>query len=439
LSLDAAGGGKAVFVFQVEAGALPRVQKPTASGQLSAVVVSSQGDKASVNSSLGPVAVRAGEREAGKLDTNGLELKDLTPGTLGLALGEGGRGWNGFVEVGPGAIVTAIVSPAVRPPSILVQVSGADSVGVVVDGTPRGATSGGMLRMDVEPGSHEIRVVKDGYLPAKPQKTRAEQGKQSRVAFVLVPRPTATPVAASVALVGKVQLDVSPSSAQITYVRKGESTPQRASAGLLELDEGEYVFSARAPGHVENSSGITVKAGAVQNLSLNLAAVAKPRAQPVVHKMNEAEWDNPWSREGEWYVRRGGGFILYNITPTAGTFQFTVRTKGGKDRWALGFLNGQSYILFELDKQQYNSTEYRGGRKTPHTEKKKLNLKDEAHTIRMTVEPNRVVVTLLAGNQAVTLDEWTRSDGAFTNGKFGFFPSGTQFWLGGFSFTSLPQ
>jgi eukaryotic-like serine/threonine-protein kinase len=435
-----AGGRRASVVFETDPVEPARVEKPEVSGGLAAVVVGARGNRAQVQSSLGAVPVRIGERDAGKLGASGLELNELAPGTLGLALGEGERRWNGSVEIGPAAIVTVFVSAAIRPASILVQVSGADAVDVSLDGAPKGVTANGSLRLNVEPGAHEVRVSKDGFLPTGAQSTAVEKGRQSKVAFVLVPRPAATPVPvkASTLLVGKVQVDVSPASAQVTYAKKGESASHRVAPGAIELEEGDYLFTARSNGFTDSSASVTVKAGAVQNVNLTLGAIPKPRAAPqsVVHNMNEADWDQPWTRDNEWFTRRAGGFVLYKITPTAGTFQFTVRGKGGKDRWALVWANNRNYILFELDKQTYTCTEYRDGKKGPqHAEKKKLGLKDDSHTIRMTVEPNKLAVALVAGGNATVLDEWTRTDVSFTDGKFGFFLNG-QMWLANFTFTA---
>jgi hypothetical protein len=248
-------------------------------------------------------------------------------------------------------------------------------------------------------------------------------------------------VKASKTLLGNVRIEVSPASAQVTYSRNGET--QAASAGELQLPEGNYVFTARAPGYVDQSVSVAVEGGGTQNANLNLVAVNTRKAapQPVVHSMNDADWDKPWSKSGEWFTRLGGNFVLYKITPASGTYEFTLRAKGSafsgpKVRWLARYVDERNYIVFELERQSYSVTEYRDGKKTMHLDKKKLSARSDVYSIRMTIDPDRLTVALTADGGAAELDDWKRPSPAFTDGRFGFyFPGDAQMWLANFTFT----
>jgi serine/threonine-protein kinase len=464
------GAGRASFAFETWPGALPRVEKPVVSGGIDAVITGVWKDRALVHSSFEKAPVRVGDRDAGQLGANGLELKDLAPGAHELRVGAGDQSWYGSMESGPEPVISAFLISTATAGTILVEVTGADGAHVLLDGADKGLTAGGHLRFSAEPGLHQIHVNKDGFLEAPARSVTVEKGKQANVAFVLAPRPT--PVVeqpkAPRTLLGKVRIEVSPPSAQITYSRNGEThtasvgalqlvegnyTPKTGQwengiyAGELQLVEGNYTFSARAPGYVDKSVAVLVEAGGTKDVNLTLTPTPTPvntrkaAPQPVVHAMKDGDWETPWSKDGEWFTRQGGNFVLYKVTPVAGTYQFTLRAKGSrfsgpKARWLACYVNERNYIVFELDKQSYSAAEYRDGKKSMHVNKKKLAAKSDVYVIRMTIEPDRLAVALLAEGSATLLDEWKRPSPPFTDGRFGFyFPGDTQMWLANFTFT----
>jgi hypothetical protein len=159
--------------------------------------------------------------------------------------------------------------------------------------------------------------------------------------------------------------------------------------------------------------------------------------------MDAAEWEKPWRQDGEWLMRHGGDFVLYKVTPSSGIYQFTLRSKGSvfsgpKVRWLANYVNERNYILFELERQSFSVTEYRDRKKSMHVDKKKLAAKSDVHTIRLTIEPERLEVALLVDGSFTPLDEWKRPSAAFTDGRFGFyFPGDLEMWLANFTFTEL--
>ena len=436
------GARRASFAFETEPGALPRIEKPEVSGDLDAVITSAWKDKALVHSSFENAPVRVGDRDAGQLNANGLELNGLAPGSHELTVGAGDKIWYGSLENGPLPSIGAFVISIVSAGTVFVEATGADGVHVLLDGAEKGLTAGGALQFSAEPGPHEIRVKKDGFLDAPGRSVTVEKGKQAKVAFLLVARPAVPEqVKASRTLLGSVRLAVSPASAQVTYSRNGET--HAASPGELQLPEGNYVFTARAAGYLEQSVSVAVEGGGTQNANLNLAPVITRKVvpQPVVHSMNDADWDKSWSKDGDWFTRQGGNFVLYKVTPVPGTYDFTLRAKGStfsgpKVRWLARYMDERNYIVFELERQSYNVSEYRDGKRAMHMEKKKFSVKSDVFRVRMTIDLDHLAVVLLTDDGSMELNDWKRPSPAFTDGRFGFyFPGDAQMWLANFTFT----
>ena len=244
-----------------------------------------------------------------------------------------------------------------------------------------------------------------------------------------VPVRTATPA------LGKLHIKVSPPSAKVTYGRAGEA-PRPAPSSTLNLEEGTYILSGRAPGYSTGSVTIPIAAGVTQTAELTLTPV-KPIVQPPeVFQMDAADWEKPWTRDGEWFTRRGGDFVLYRRTPTAGTFQFTLRAKS-KVGWVLDYSDPQNYLLFEINKQAFTLSQYTNNRRKVIADRKPIGVKAGTFTVNLVVEPARVV-TMLVDEQGkpVTLYDWNRPGQPFTRGRFGIhLPGNSQVWLANFRFT----
>lgn len=165
-------------------------------------------------------------------------------------------------------------------------------------------------------------------------------------------------------------------------------------------------------------------------------APAKPVVQPPeVFQMDAADWEKPWTRDGEWFTRRGGEFVLYRRTPTAGTFEFTLRAKS-KVGWVLDYSDPQNYLLFEINKQTFTLSEYINNHRTVVTELKRIGVKTDSFNVNLVVEPTRLATTLVDQGKPVPLQNWNRPSRPFTRGRFGIHLSGSsQVWLANFKFT----
>ena len=259
----------------------------------------------------------------------------------------------------------------------------------------------------------------------------------TRLEHRLVTDVTAVPGRTAAPALGELHIKVSPPSAKVTYGRAGEA-PRPALSSTLELEEGAYVLSGRAPGYSEGSITIPVAAGVTQTAELKLTPVKPIVRPPAVFQMDPADWEKPWTRDGEWFTRRGGDFVLYRRTPTAGTFQFTLRGKS-KVEWVLDYSDPQNYILFEINKQTFTLSQYANNRRLAIVDQKRFGVKTDYFMVNLVVEPTRVV-TMLFDEQGkpVTLQDWNRPGQPFTGGRFGIYvPGNSEVWLANFRFTQV--
>jgi len=129
--------------------------------------------------------------------------------------------------------------------------------------------------------------------------------------------------------------------------------------------------------------------------------------KPVSHGMVEWESTGGWRRDGEWYVRRGGDFFLYPITPTAGDLRFTANLRRGRRfQWVLNYVDAKNYLLFQIDKNNFVWYKIVDGertklRETPHG----LDTKD-ACQLQITLVPGKIVHHAYDNGTWHPLDEW---------------------------------
>jgi serine/threonine protein kinase len=440
------GSAKASIVFEIQPLTLPVVNRPEASG-IDAVAIATFRDQAALASSQADLQVLVDNQDSGKLAGGQANLKDLMPGSHTLAVG----GWTGSLESGPAPSMNIFLGSLASQGRLNIDVKGADDAHVFVNGADRGTALKGRYRMSLDPGDYEIKVVRDGYFPAKPQRTSVQKGGNSRLSFVLLPKPVAAPAAlpselpSPPKLQGSVIVEASPANAEVRYARSGESVYQPFRGSSMDLDAGAYVFIARAPGHLDQTKTVEVTAGGSHAVRFSLATVKAPVVVPtaITHTMKPEDWDKPWKTEDVWYTRQGGDFILYKITPTTGTFTFAISPsgKGGifggspKVRWVINYLDPKNYIEFEIDKQSFASAEYRNGKKTDHAKRRPHGVEASSFQIQMTVDPSRVLIQIRSGDKWDQLDQWSES-GNYSDGRFGFrLPNQDQMYLTDFRFT----
>jgi hypothetical protein len=242
-----------------------------------------------------------------------------------------------------------------------------------------------------------------------------------------------------------VKIGVSPANAAVTY-RTPDNKVHEVRGPSIELEEGQYVFNASAPGHNDASQTVTVAAGKPVNIALNLTPKAGGPAKFVgPAKMEEWAAASGWKAESDWFVHRGGGLVLYPTVPSAGTIVFTARRDAGafgkgKIQWVAGCVDNKSdYVLFGIDKKNFHRQEMAGGKKVKDSEKteplKGAAAKELQFSVRIDISADSVITSIQQGADWAVVDRWPASGLNPANGKFGFYLPGTdELYISNFSF-----
>jgi class 3 adenylate cyclase len=319
---------------------------------------------------------------------------------------------------------------------------------------PPAASKTGTLRIQGAPAGTEVRLDQSsiGVVPADGRfsyegiaagahelELRAARYQPKRLATTFSPGQTVTILGADAALAaadGALRIDISPPNATVFYSMPGQP-PRQIAGRSLNLPEGSYVLTAKAPGLGEQTQTVDVKAGAETAVNFKLA----PRAAPAI---TMDSWTNAgWTKDGAWYLHKGGGFVLFPSRPVSGSFVFTASRRArllgnGRIQWFLDYSNERNYLLFSMDKNYLYCTEVTDGKRRdvskrvlPQTAKG-----DELQrTLRIDVTKQRIVHSVQRGANWISLDTYDSSSENLASGSFGFYlPGSAEISIAGFQF-----
>jgi hypothetical protein len=408
-------------------------------------------------------------------------------------LSHGSEQYKLAIEVGAAPSLTAFAESG-QNVGTLVVVTGQDKSRVFLNGKaiPQ-ETRGGQLRIaNLEPEEYVVRVAKPGYQDVPDQKIRIRKGEQGRLVFGLLPVPhmaslniqggtpgatvlvdqvsagtvqpdgtltlssiapgdhvielrkdrfkarqikkhfvVGTPVvlaaadAALEAASGELKINFSPADAQVTLAKGSESPIKVSSGSPLSLPSGTYTLAAQMADNLVRTTSVELTSGQSRTLDLALAPSGM------------SKWDDPngWKQENGAFVRRGGDYILYGVTPTSGTFVFSAMlTKGHRLQWVVNYTDPNNYDLFQIDENNFYRTDIRNGQKTNDAKIPHKGEKKSFRTLQIHVSPTEIVHQIKQGNAWFVLDRWTLPGTNLSSGRFGFYlPGGDQMSLASFS------
>ncbi len=450
-------GVEASFSFEAAEARMPNITGTTAKNLL-AVVVASFGNNARVATSSGPLKLIVNGQPQADASPGGVDLQGFQPGSAEIDVGEGPNQKALQDTFGPNPALTVFLrsdkpsAPTLGDLGTVLVVTGEDDVRVFVNNREQKKhTAHGQLSIPTPPGKASVRVYKDGFTTPPTQNVVVVKGASVRVEFqlqkidtgaaVVRPPPVAPPPPVTGSPNGTVHVTRSPGAAIITYKRDNEAQPHQLNGAQVDLPPGSYMFTSKAPGFTDRSERVQVAAGAQASVDLTLAA-AHVATGPKAGGM--ADWEDPsgWTRDGDAWVHKGGNFVPYKL-PAKGTYEFTVQLlkggnmfRGGHIRWYVDYVDPKNYGLFEIDKKNFWAKEVTNG-KSKDREKTQHGLENQkSFTIRVEVSPDHVVHRLKTGDTWLTLDSWTEPGRNFSDGKFGFYISGSdEIALSDFKFT----
>ncbi|HEU0121427.1 MAG TPA: PEGA domain-containing protein [Bryobacteraceae bacterium] len=303
---------------------------------------------------------------------------------------------------------------------------------VYLDGNAIGAVpaSGQFEFAQVAPGEHVVELRRDRMAPKRnPRQFRAGETIELSGADVTLSAAAAT-----------LRLNVSPASAQVTIKGPNDAAPRTISGNSLQLSEGTYVVTAKAPNYADRTQTVVLASGETKSVDLALTEQKQSAKQntPQRRTGGMADWDDPgaWIPEGGWYKRKGGGVVSYGIAPTQGTFSFNIsRIDGRRLQWAVDIQDAKNYVQFQLEKKNFIRREIING-KDRNEFKVEHKLPDtKNYSVQVEITPNTVKTFILDGTEWRTIDSWSTNSRTLTQGKFGLIiPGGDVFGLTNFRF-----
>lgn len=328
------------------------------------------------------------------------------------------------VEVKKGAELRLQFNLKAQPQFGSLQIRGATAgAEVLVDQKDVGTVGpdGAFSFSAIEPGDHTIELRRGQYLPR-----RLQRSFHAGQAVVLAGSDVVLAAAN-----GAIRLTRNPASSIITYRRGDETESHEARGNQIELPPGSYTFSASAPGFAKSTIRVQLAAGENRTVDFALARERPAAPLPVAARgMTEFEDARSWKKNGDRWVRKGGGFVPYKLTPK-GVFTFTVELlkggsifRAGQIRWCFQYLDSKNYLLYELGRKNFWAGVMEKGErlervKAPH------NLGNpKIFTIQAEVTPDRLVQKVRVGDEWKVLDTFVEAGRDFTQGKFGFLIKG---------------
>jgi serine/threonine protein kinase len=475
---------EASFTFTAEAGSLPAISGLLTAKGMHAIVVSNWGNHLHAYYSDSHARLGLDSDPDAEVGADGIDFPNVSPGPHQLSLKQGSDRHTVPIDVGAAPTLTAFLVSDQDIGTLLV-VTGEDNVQVYLNNQlQKRVTQGGQLRIsNLAPKDYVVRVAKNGFQNVPEQQVAIRKGDLSRLNFALAPIPhlaslaidggaAGTAVLLDGSSVGTVQPDgkfqfstVSPGD-HVIELRKGGFNPKilrkRFAAGstvavngsdaALEVATGQLkiTFSpadavvtivkvGETPITITSSTPVSLAPGTYQltarvgnfarSVPLEVAAGESRTIGPLsLAPGGMQDFDNPaaWKSNKDWFVHRGGDFVLYHTSPTSGTFVFSaVLDKGHRLQWVFNYTDDHNYALFQMDENYFYRSEVRGGKTTEEAKIPFRTEKKKSRTFQIMVTPNRIVHQIQQGNAWVPLDSWNQSGGNLSSGKFGFYLPGS--------------
>jgi serine/threonine-protein kinase len=441
--------GEVTIPFESVPAALPLISGPLAAKDVMAVLVSNLGGHATIICSCAPAKVRLDDQPAGDVGPQGLELNNLSPGPHQLALGEGKDLKKLVVDIGPSPALMVFLNSN-REVGTLVIMTGVDGVKVLLNGKDvHRTTEHGSLRLpNLDIKEYAVSVSKDGFQQEPEQRVQVRKGEETKVEFVLRPVPTVATllIHGDAALAGvQVLLDKT-----VLGAVKADGTFSAAN-----ISPGDHTIQIQKPNFKTKQFARSFKAGETVQLSGSDVVLEAQPVQAVQPKPVEAPpapvksqapaqvgmagWEDPgsWKQENNWWIHKGGKFVLLRATPVAGLVLFTgARRKGRRMQWLVHFTDEKNYELFQLDDKNFYHDRVQDG-KTKHLEKVAHGNKAAYYTLQIEITPNTVTHKLQDGGSWAVLEKYEYAGGNLTAGKFGFYlPGSDEIGISNFSFAA---
>jgi hypothetical protein len=368
-SIKVAGrSGTADFSFDVSDNSAPQPVAPVSASNAMAVLVSAQNGKGHLLTSVQQPDISLDGKPAGQVGPDGLALDNLGTTDHELQVAEANDHQRFVMTYTSAPVLTVYVKsdPSTGTVTVLTKVDGAN---VFINDKPsRRTTDHGQLRIPLKVGGYVIRVHKDGFVDPPSQSVNVKKGEESELAFDLQPLQN---------LASLEVRDAAPGTAiYVDNTQVGKVGPDGIGTAQ-HLPNGDHSVQLTLDGAVPKKfqrafpAGKTVLLAGPDTTLQKTAPESKPPEQPVTTNAPAEEEAPPPVKPvdipGE-QVRRGGGFVHYNVPKTSGHYSFKAHSKIGgflkhdKLQWYAGYENSDNYVLFSVDGKHATIRETKAGK-----------------------------------------------------------------------------
>jgi eukaryotic-like serine/threonine-protein kinase len=471
--------GEAAFSFEAAQAALPVLGGTISSKGVNTLVVAGFGSRLKVYSSFIPAQLSVDEQPAVELAPAGSELQNIAPGNHQLSVTQASERHTLDIDAGPAPSLSAFVQSNQNIGTLLI-VTAEDRVKVFLDGKlQKQTTEAGQLRIaNLEPRQYQVRVARDGFQEVPEQKIDVRKGEQARLKFSLQPMArlavlaiqgampgtevvmdrtsigtvqpdgsfrysavspgdhsielrkdrykarqiqkrfaSGSPIALGPAettlepMPGELRLTFSPPEADVTLTGNGQALTKIKNGSILNLPSGSYSLTARTSEGLVRSLSVQIVSGESRAVDLALAPGGM------------SNWEQPegWTPEKDYFVHRGGNFVLFHTSPTSGTFSFSaLLQKGHRLQWVLNYMDDKNYLSFSMDENFFYRSLVRNGQQVETAQFPHKTDKKQFRSLQIRVSGDEIVHQIREGSQWVTLDTWNQPGTELSAGKFGF-------------------
>lgn len=362
--------GNAAVSFDVSENGAPRVIGQPVALNVMAVAVSTEDGKGTLITNAERPVVMLDGKQAPEPDNGGVNLNELGKTDHDLQVTEN-KDRQRFVLTYTQAPTLTLYVKADPSAGTLILTAGQDEADVFInDKLYRRRTERGQVRIPLKVGEYAIRLHKAGFIDPPPQTVQIKKAEESPVEFKMEPVPQIATLQVKGAPPGTmvyVDKDVAAvigpdGSANISNVRPGDhSIELRRDQALPKKFDRSF-----------NTGDVVVLSGPDTTLDKvvvdNKATAPTPAASGTAPVTGVAAPSaNTMQIDGQ-QVRKGGGFIPYNVPKAAGRYSFQAQSrkgglfKRGKVQWYAGYRDADNYVLFSLDGKRASVKEVRDGK-----------------------------------------------------------------------------
>jgi hypothetical protein len=333
---------------------------------------------------------------------------------------------NGFLEVGEqeveirkGEETRVVFKLKPQPKFAQLQLAGVlPGATVLLDGQSLGAVrgDGSFSSANIQPGDHAIEIRAEKHT-IKTLRASFEAGKTVNFSGRDVQLDLAK---------GQLRINVTPNNARLQIRRDSEKNSIPVTSNPLNLNEGNYIVTASAPEAIERTFNVNIEAGQTKTLDIKLAVFDRPKEAPKTMSGGMEGFEGSFVRDGEWFVKKGGGRVMYRAGG-AGSYSFSIFTKkatgifrSSKVQFYVDYSDEKNYVLYQLEDKKINRITVQNGKKKSITLANKM---ENMEFYGLTVDVKGDAVSL-RGKGVGTIDSFSLPGSDVTDGKFGILIQG---------------